>query len=1803
VTKILRTILSVFIVTPFFLLDVSAQGKALVVNYTDDQLVIEYYPGKHQAQSVDIGGKQYLYYQDAEVTGRQQVGKISFPAEAFAVGIPVGGRPTLQILTEKYELSKGVRIAPAPEIIYTQDSAARVERRFKSAVSPSGAEGWLPSSVAEISKVSWFRYQRIAVIEVHPFQYDAGSNTLKTLSSLRIQIHFSLTSQEPGGRRIPDPLFESAYKSLLINYEQAKGWRGTAGATVKSRTVLPQRTVGDLAQSWFDPSKQYYKMPISQDGIYRLSFSDLQNLGISPQSLDFHRLDLYYKGIPIPFRTVGESDGQFNEGDYIEFYGSKLYDAPHVSNEFSDTSVYWMTFEGNKNQRSTLDTLVAQNPEVTTGFFEQTVRLETDTFYYYGDGGIPSNNQSDKVPGEGWYWRALYANQETSFGLTIKNVYRIGNPDFRILLRVHSPVLHQANPDHQLDVFVNETLVGRAEFNGYSDTTFSISAPSNLLVEGGNAISVHSNSTQASLNEVLIDWVELHYMHSLAADSDSFSFSSNQVPPNKVASFQLTGFSSGDITAYRLDSLGGVEKTFRGAVSQDGTQFTFTFTDTVLSAKQYLALTEGRKRVPVDVQAKTFKNIVGSIPGADYVIVTSSAFSSAATRLANYRSQQGIGRTAVVYISDIYDEFSFGLFDPMALRHFVLATDSLWPPPKPSYLVLMGDADWDYKDNSMSGVRNIVPSLGNPVSDERIVAAKDDIFLPQKYVGRIPCRSPDEASSFVDEVISYESSPLSLWNKRFMFMASGWDSLETLRLQQFSDFIISQYVQSPPIVGLPSRLYRTISQIAPFQDTEDAKRILGDGAVWINFYGHAGVDLWANGITKPDELQNGEQKRHLVSDISCSTARFAEPTQSSFGEQILLAPSASGGGIAYLGSSGYGYESPLRFLATQMYKQISQDTIREVGRAHLVAKVALWQTGTASIITQQALQEYTLLGDPATKIAIARLPDYAVQSEQVSVEPAQPTEADTSITLSFVVANYGLKADDSVKVRVTDEFQSSSKVVSEILVPPIQAVDSLSFSTSLLSHAGFHTIVIEVDPDGRLHEVSKLNNKAQTTIFVSRGQTMPISPLSSSIVHPDSAILVFQNPNLPGTSKWRAEFEVDTSTSFTSSSRIQKSDVPQGILYTQWAVPPALLGDDLLYNWRARLHSDLDSTAWTGGYFVSSKSARAQWIQDREKLFQSDVLENISVGPSLNLLKQEIPVEVFSAGFSDGATAVIHVNNINVSLGFSDRGYNIAVINQFSGKVEAYAAFSIYSDAGDTTLADPLIRFLQSIPYGRKVLIGISDEGAKGKAERLNQAIESLGSRLIRSLGFRASWAMIGWKGAPIGSVPESLSVSGAGPVTLRDTLDIASVEGSVLTNEIGPAARWKSLHVDVDTLVPGTHFSLDIIRRAVNGVQDTVKNVSLDGSSFSSVLTSNISTIQLRGILRSDNAGMSSTLRSWSVSYDPAPDLAINYQTVETAADTLQEGDPLKVKVGVYNVGFSVARRPVLSIEATSTSGTSTFKSSTALDSLSPFSSVSVETDVPTKGMRGLQLLSIQVHTDSLSSEISSLNNFFSEQIFVRKDTMPPQLQISFDGVQIVNGDYVSANPNILMKLFDNSPLAFQDTSNVSLRLDNVSIPYLNNPQLTYSFPSTGSEKAELRYEPQLTDGGHSLFIDAQDASGNLLSGSGFRVDFTVRNAPTLQDVYNYPNPFSTDTYFTFNLTGSTLPDELKIRIYTVAGRLIHTLLVPVNSLRFGFNRFYWDGRDHDGNEIANGVYFYTMVLKSGDKTFNVTERLAKVR
>ncbi len=95
----------------------------------------------------------------------------------------------------------------------------------------------------------------------------------------------------------------------------------------------------------------------------------------------------------------------------------------------------------------------------------------------------------------------------------------------------------------------------------------------------------------------------------------------------------------------------------------------------------------------------------------------------------------------------------------------------------------------------------------------------------------------------------------------------------------------------------------------------------------------------------------------------------------------------------------------------------------------------------------------------------------------------------------------------------------------------------------------------------------------------------------------------------------------------------------------------------------------------------------------------------------------------------------------------------------------------------------------------------------------------------------------------------------------------------------------------------------------------------------------------------------------------------------------------------------------------------------------------------------------------------------------------------------------------------------------------------------------------------------------------------------------------YNYPNPFKDKTEFTFEVRGILAPEEVKIKVFSVAGRLIRELIIPGSDLQIGFNRIAWDGKDQDGDEIANGVYFYKLISKHGDETKVTTQKLAKLK
>lgn len=91
------------------------------------------------------------------------------------------------------------------------------------------------------------------------------------------------------------------------------------------------------------------------------------------------------------------------------------------------------------------------------------------------------------------------------------------------------------------------------------------------------------------------------------------------------------------------------------------------------------------------------------------------------------------------------------------------------------------------------------------------------------------------------------------------------------------------------------------------------------------------------------------------------------------------------------------------------------------------------------------------------------------------------------------------------------------------------------------------------------------------------------------------------------------------------------------------------------------------------------------------------------------------------------------------------------------------------------------------------------------------------------------------------------------------------------------------------------------------------------------------------------------------------------------------------------------------------------------------------------------------------------------------------------------------------------------------------------------------------------------------------------------------ISNLLNYPNPFSTSTAFVFTLTGSEIPQNMKIQILTVTGKIVREItkdeLGPIHIGR-NITEFKWDGTDQFGQRLGNGVYLYRVVTTLNGKS-----------
>ena len=426
---------------------------------------------------------------------------------------------------------------------------------------------------------------------------------------------------------------------------------------------------------------------------------------------------------------------------------------------------------------------------------------------------------------------------------------------------------------------------------------------------------------------------------------------------------------------------------------------------------------------------------------------------------------------------------------------------------------------------------------------------------------------------------------------------------------------------------------------------------------------------------------------------------------------------------------------------------------------------------------------------------------------------------------------------------------------------------------------------------------------------------------------------------------------------------------------------------------------------------------------------------------------------------------------------------------------------------------------------------------------------------------------------------------------------------GMVYSPVFGPAKSWKKLKWsgtsldkltgDIDTI---NVYGIDTLGKSTllnsypNPVGDIdISTISATAYPYLSLSMNNIDTV----------FNTPYQLRYWRLLADLVPEgaLAPGVKYSFNSTDTLLPGQPINFAIGFKNISdvdysdsLNVKLQVIDNNNVTQNIPVGKLKRLVAGDT------TVLNATIETKNLNGSNTLYVNVNPTDKPMEQYLFNNYLYKSFYVKNDNIKPVLDITFDGVHIMNGDIASAKPTIRIKLRDESKyLALDDTANISVQLlypDNTLHNFTYGSDTLKFIPAnlaSGVNEAIAELSPSLIqDGTYQLIVQGRDKSSNLSGSVHYTLNFVVSNTPMISNVFNYPNPFTTSTAFVFTLTGSEIPNMLRIQILTITGKIIKEINKnELGYLHIGNNitEYKWDGTDQYGDKVANGVYLYRVI------------------
>lgn len=735
-------------------------------------------------------------------------------------------------------------------------------------------------------------------------------------------------------------------------------------------------------------SGDWFKIGLSETGIYKLTSSDLAEMGINVSSINPRQIRVYHNGggvlpemnhssrpddlVEVPIFVSGESDGKFDNDDYILFYGrgpmvweleqDKLA-YTHVQNPYDDYAYAFVVLGQGDGKR------LAEAPVVSAGY-DEVVDQFIDYLVHEKD-----EYNLHRV-GRTYYGDKMDLTSTKNLDFSFPNV--VSNKPCMIKTalagRNFKPAKFEVLVDNQLKASYSiETTSSSSERFGYTKDGWVSSMPLSSTIR----VSLKHDALGYNTTSVgYVDYVLVNAWRRLVFSNGQMTFRNPEaVVSGKTYEYRVSGnvqnMQVWDVTDPRTPV--AVKGQVNGNV--------FSFKTTGNSANEFIAY-DGTSFCSVKPFGKIENQNLHGERDVDFVILTYSDFMPQAERLKALHNSIDPDLSILVTTPEkVYNEFSCGAKDVTAIRDFcrMLYQDSN-PGKRIRYLLLLGDSSYDYKNRN--GVVDFVPSFESVSSLSMGTAfVTDDYFgfmdinegaidssIADIGIGRFPVSTLEQAEQMVDKVEAYvkkDASTMGAWRNTVTFFTD--DQAEFMRHAERMAAMLKNvggesivvdkiYLDAYPQVGAPG------GEIAPEVNLAINNRI-EKGTLVLNYTGHGGevqladekimqrkdVDSWRNGPIFP-----------LMITGTCEFSRFDDHLRTSLGEYAFL--NQYGGMIAMFTTSRITYGDNNYAFNTGVYNnlfRINGGELYRLGDVYRMAKT----TG------RDYEKRYVFFGDPALRLA------------------------------------------------------------------------------------------------------------------------------------------------------------------------------------------------------------------------------------------------------------------------------------------------------------------------------------------------------------------------------------------------------------------------------------------------------------------------------------------------------------------------------------------------------------------------------------------------------------------------------------------------------------------------------------------------------------------------------------------------------------------------------------------------------------------------------------------------------------------